>query len=63
MNWGQSVTVPAEARRKIIQLSRAHSVRPVDGSHLPYFVAALAALNGWLLWRQRIRKRASRVTA
>jgi hypothetical protein len=63
MNWGQSVTVPAEANRKAAQLRARIQAALWTGSRLPYLTAAIAILDGWLLWRKRNRHRASRTDA
>jgi hypothetical protein len=52
MNWGQSVTIPEEADRKVIRLRARIQAVLWTGSHLPYFVAAIVILDGWLLWRR-----------
>ena len=59
MNWRQSVTVPAEANRKVILLRARIQAALWTGSHLPYFVAAILLVNGWLIWRRRTRERAA----
>lgn len=57
MDWGQSVTIPAEAARKVIQLRARIQAALWTGSHLPYFATAILLVDLWLIWRRRSGKR------
>ena len=62
MDWGQTVTIPAEARRKVIQLRARIQAALWTGSHLGYFVVVLVVGDLWLIGRRHRRNRAPRAT-
>jgi hypothetical protein len=57
MNWGQNVTIPAEANGKVIQLRTRIQTALWTGSHLPYLAAAVLLLNFLLKWRRHTGNR------
>jgi hypothetical protein len=58
MDWGQSVTIPAEANRKVAYLRARIQAALWTGSRLHYLIAAILILDGWLVWWRRARRRA-----
>jgi hypothetical protein len=57
MDWSRSVTIPAEASRKVIQLRARIQSAIWIASHLPYFAAAIFLVDLWLIWRRRAQTR------
>jgi hypothetical protein len=57
MDWGQSVTIPVEASRKVIQLRARIQAALWTGSHLPYFAATILLVDLWLIWRRHTPNR------
>jgi hypothetical protein len=62
MDWGQTVTIPAEARRKVMQLRARIQAALWTGSHLGYFAVVLGVGDLWLIWRRHWRNRAPKAT-
>ena len=61
IGWGQSVTIPADAIRRVYRLrGRIQSVL-WTGSHLPYLAIGLLLGNLGLVWRRRRRAVRGRV--
>jgi hypothetical protein len=56
MNWSQSVTIPAVARRSANQHLRMLRLVLWISSHLLYFVFVLLLAIALIGWRSRIRK-------
>lgn len=56
MDWSQSVIIPAESVRRAERLGLILRAVLWTASHALYFIAAIAALFAWLIWRWRIRK-------
>ena len=56
MNWKQSVTIPAEAIKKVNRLGAIIEMALWIGSHLLYLVTAIFVMVVLLIWRRRRRK-------
>lgn len=61
MDWGQTVTIPAEALRKVIRLRARIQAVLWTGSHLVYFALIIALGDLSLIWRRRHATRTSPV--
>jgi len=55
IDWQQTVTVPAEAVRQVMQLRSRIQAVLWTASHLPYLFGVLLIGNIWLIWRRRGR--------